>query len=260
MYSEEELTRKLTTQVFGRTVFAFDSISSTNTYAKELAAKGAAEGTVVIADHQTAGRGRFGRNWQAETGLNLLFSLIIRPAMSMDRIGLLPFFAAVGIALAVEDVAGITCECKWPNDLLYHGKKYCGILMESAVQKGKLDYAVIGIGLNVNQKNFVDGLNSKATSLSNECGMEFDRKEIYRQIISSLERLYQPVCKGDFTAVIREWKSRTAIFGKQIKFTMAKEVIRGVALGLASDGGLIVETNSQERILYAGDVTLINEI
>jgi BirA family biotin operon repressor/biotin-[acetyl-CoA-carboxylase] ligase len=260
MYSEEELTRGLTTHVFGRTVFVYDSIGSTNTYAKDIAAKGAGEGTVVIADHQTAGRGRFGRIWEAETGLNVLFSLIIRPTVSMDKIGLLPFFAAVGIALAVENVAGIQCECKWPNDILSHGKKCCGILMESVVQKEKLDYAVIGIGLNVNQKNFVDSLNSKATSLCNECGREFDRKDMFRQIMSSLELLYQPVCKGDFTAVIREWKARAAIFGKQIKLTLANDVIQGVALGLASDGGLIVETNSQQRVFYAGDVSLIHEV
>jgi BirA family transcriptional regulator, biotin operon repressor / biotin---[acetyl-CoA-carboxylase] ligase len=260
MYSKEELTHGLTTQVFGRIVLVYDSIDSTNTCAKDFAAKGAGEGTVVIADHQTAGHGRFGRIWQAESGLNLLFTLIIRPALRMNKIGLLPFFAAVGIALTIENVAGIKCECKWPNDILCHGKKCCGILMESAVQKGKLDYAIIGIGLNVNQKNFIDGLNSRATSLSNECGREFDRKDIFCQTMSSLESLYQQVSKGDFTDVIREWKARTTIFGKRIKLTIADDVIQGVALGLASDGGLVVETKSRQRVFYAGDVTLINEI
>ena len=119
---------------------------------------------------------------------------------------------------------------------------------------------LFAIGLNVNQKNFIDGLNNRATSLSNECGKEFDRKDIFCQIMSSLELLYQQVSKGDFTNVIREWKARTTIFGKGIKLTIADDVIQGVVLGLASDGGLVVETKSRQRVFYAGDVTLINEI
>ena len=260
MYSEEELRRGLTTQVFGRTIFVYDSIDSTNTHAMDIAAKGAGEGTVVIADHQTAGRGRFGKIWQAESGVNLLFSLIIKPTISMDKVGLLPLFAAVGIALTIEHITGILCECKWPNDILFHGKKCCGILMESTVQNRKLDYAVIGIGLNINQKNFADDLRNSATSLSNACDREFDRKELFCRILSSLELQYQHVSKGDFSTVIREWKARTAIFGKQIKLTSAHDIIRGVAVGLASDGGLVVETNSQQRVFYAGDVTLIKEV
>jgi BirA family transcriptional regulator, biotin operon repressor / biotin---[acetyl-CoA-carboxylase] ligase len=256
MYSEEELKCGLTTQVFGSRLFVYDSIDSTSSRAKIFANKGAEEGTVVIADHQTAGRGRFGRTWFAESGSGLLFSVIVRPTFSMDKIGLLPFFAAVGIANAVETVTGMQCECKWPNDILLNKKKCCGILMESISQKNKFDYAILGIGLNVNQKRFPDDLEGTATSLNSECGREFDRRNVFCQIMSSLESYYTDVSKGNFNTVLKEWKARTTIFGKRITLTQAADVIDGIAVNLAADGGLVVETETGQRVFHAGDVTI----
>ena len=255
MHSEEEFQHGLTTKVFGRTLFVFETIDSTNTYAKALASNGAEEGTVVIADHQTSGRGRFGRTWFAEPGSSLLFSIIIRPTFNADKAGLLPFFAAVGIALAVETVTGLQCECKWPNDILLHHKKSCGILLESTYQYNKLDYAIIGIGLNVNQMNFSGDLAATATSLRKEYGRELDRRNVFRQIMSSLESLYTDVNRGNFDTVLMEWKARAAVFGKRIKLSQTANVIEGIAIALADDGGLIVETGSGQRVFHAGDVT-----
>ena len=257
MYSEEELQRGLTTQVFGRKIFTYDSIDSTNTCAKTLANNGAEEGTVVIADHQTAGRGRLGRIWHVEPGSSLLFSIIIRPTFTMDIVGLLPFFAAVGIAFAIEKVTNTQCECKWPNDILINGRKCCGILMESTIQQDKLDYVVIGIGLNVNQNIFPSELKGKATSLSNECGTEFDRRNVFSHIMSSLDSLYIDVSRGDFKSVLMEWKARTAIFSKQITLTQAADVINGTAIALADDGGLVVDTTTGRHTFHAGDVTIV---
>jgi BirA family transcriptional regulator, biotin operon repressor / biotin---[acetyl-CoA-carboxylase] ligase len=259
MYSKEEFQRELTTKVFGRNIIVFDSLDSTNAYAKTLASKGAQEGTVIIADHQTAGRGRFGRIWLDESGSSLLFSLIIRPEFSRDKIGLLPFFAAVGVALAVEKVTGRRCECKWPNDLLFSGKKYCGILMESSFQQNNLDYVIIGIGLNVNQKKFFGDLEGRATSLGNECCMEFDRSNIFCQVMSSLESLYRKVSVGNFNHVLMEWKERAAIFGKRIALTQDAHVIDGIAITLSTDGGLVVETETGRCVFFAGDVIVMNQ-
>jgi BirA family biotin operon repressor/biotin-[acetyl-CoA-carboxylase] ligase len=256
MYSEEELQRGLSTKIFGRKLFVYDSIDSTNACAKILANKGAEEGTVVIADHQTAGRGRFGKTWHAESGSSVLFSVIVRPTFGMDKIGLLPFFAAAGIALAVETITGLQCECKWPNDVLLNKRKCCGILMESNLQKNKLDYVIIGIGLNVNQKNFFTDLEGKATSLRNECGREIDRRNVFCQIMSSLESLYKHVSRGDFNNVLMEWKARATLLGKRIMLTQAEAVIEGMAINLAPDGGLVVETKTGRHVFYAGEVTL----
>ena len=259
MFIEEELKRGLTTKIFGRTLSIYDSLDSTNACAKTLANKGADEGTVVIADHQTAGRGRFGRTWQAEAGSSVLFSVILRPTLSIDKIGLLPFFAAVGIANAVETITGLHCECKWPNDILLRGKKCCGVLLESTSQQCTLDYAIMGIGLNVNQKIFLGDLAGKATSLRCESGLEFDRRNVFCQILSSLESYYTQVCKEDFNTVLMEWKARATIFGKRITLRQVADSIDGIAVGLSVDGGLVVETESGRRVFYAGDVTITQQ-
>jgi BirA family biotin operon repressor/biotin-[acetyl-CoA-carboxylase] ligase len=187
-----------------------------------------------------------------------LFSVIIRPGFSTEQVGLLPFFAAVGIALAVEKATGIQCECKWPNDILMQDKKCCGILMESTFQHNRLDYIIIGIGLNVNQKIFLHDLEDKATSLSRECGKELDRRNIFCAIMSSLESLYTDVSRGDFDAVLMEWKARALIFGQRIQLSQAANVTDGIAIALAHDGGLVVETRTGQRVFHAGDVTFAN--
>lgn len=257
--SSEELQRGLNTHTFGRKLFVYNSIDSTNACAKLLASTGIEEGTVVIAEYQTAGRGRLRRTWIAESGSNLLFSVIIRPRLERDKAGLLPFFAAASIALAVEAVTGKPCECKWPNDLLMNGKKFCGILIESAFQHHLLDYAVIGIGLNVNQKSFSGELADRATSLSRECDKEFDRKDIFHRVMTSLESLYTEVVKGNFSTTLKEWKTHSTMFDKFITLTQAGEEIHGRAIALAADGGLVLTTPDGQRVYYAGDVTNIRE-
>jgi BirA family transcriptional regulator, biotin operon repressor / biotin---[acetyl-CoA-carboxylase] ligase len=259
MYTEEELQLGLTTEVFGRQLYVYDTIDSTNASAKMCANNGAREGTVVITDHQTAGRGRFGKIWQAESGSSLLFSVVIRPSFSKDRIGLLSFFAAAGVATAVETITGKQCECKWPNDILLHEKKFCGILMESTFQKNALDYIIIGIGVNVNQRNFPGELAGNATSLSMECGRALDRRIVFCSILSSLELLYRDVRTGNFNTVLAEWKARTTIFGKRVTLVQDAHAIDGIAVNLAADGGLIVETKTGRRVFYAGDVTLAKQ-
>jgi BirA family transcriptional regulator, biotin operon repressor / biotin---[acetyl-CoA-carboxylase] ligase len=256
MYSKEELQNGLNTHAFGKKIFTYDSIDSTNACAKMLASNGAEEGTVVIAEFQTAGRGRLGRTWQAESGSNALFSIIIKPMLEINKVGLLPFFAAAGVALAIEEVTSLRCECKWPNDVLLNSKKCCGILMESSFQHNILDHAIIGIGVNVNQKAFSGDLRERATSLSQECNKEFDRRDVFQKILASLESLYLKVKKGDFETTLNEWKSRTTIFGKQITLIQASEKIHGCAIALSADGGLILATPHGQRVCYAGDVTI----
>jgi BirA family biotin operon repressor/biotin-[acetyl-CoA-carboxylase] ligase len=259
MYSKDELQRGLNTHTFGRELFVYDSIDSTNTCAKALASTHAEEGTVVITEYQTAGRGRLGRTWLAESGSSLLFSVIIRPTIDLNKIGLLPIFAAASVALAVEAASGISCECKWPNDVLMNGKKCCGILIESAFQHHVLDYAIIGIGLNVNQKSFSEELADKATSLNRECNKEFDRKEVFHRVMTSLESLYSEVVQGNFSTTLKEWKARSSMFGKLITLTQAGKEIRGRAFALAADGGLVLTTPHGQSVYYAGDVTIVKQ-
>jgi BirA family transcriptional regulator, biotin operon repressor / biotin---[acetyl-CoA-carboxylase] ligase len=260
MIPKEEFEKGLNTRILGQKLFVYDTVNSTNTWAKKIAAIGAKEGTVVVADYQMAGHGRLGRTWVSEAGSNLLFSIIVRPRLDSSKAGLLPFFAAVGTAFAVEGITGLHCECKWPNDVLLNGKKCCGILLESGFKHNELDYAVIGIGLNVNQRYFGEDLYSKATSLCIGSGKEFDRKIVFQRVLISLESLYTDVKKGYFDITLREWNSRTAMFGKQITLNQAGQTVTGRAISLTDDGGLMLETREGVRTFYAGDVTVINQM
>jgi BirA family biotin operon repressor/biotin-[acetyl-CoA-carboxylase] ligase len=254
MFSKEELLSGLDTQVFGQKIYTYNSIDSTNSCAKVIANNGAKEGAIVIAEYQTEGRGRQGRTWQSEPGLNLLFSLVIRPSLEINSVGLLPFFAAAGVAIAVEGYLGIRCECKWPNDVLLNGKKFCGILMESSFQNNMLDYAVIGIGLNVNQKKFGPDIGKKATSLGVELKRDLDRKTIFQLVIRSLESIYADVRSGKFENVLKEWKARASIFGREIVLIQAGNKIEGKAVSLMEDGGLVILTSEGNKVFYSGDI------
>ncbi len=257
MFTKEELQAGLGTNIFGQKIYTYNSIDSTNSCAKVIASTGAVEGAIVITEYQTEGRGRQGRTWQSESGLNLLFSLVIRPSLDVNNVGLLPFFAATGVANAVEDHLKIKCECKWPNDVLLNGKKFCGILMESSCQNNQLEYAVIGIGLNVNQKEFGPDLEKKATSLSIESNKELDRKAIFQHVVRSLESVYADVQSGNFANILKAWKDRASIFGKEITLTQTGTKTEGKALLLREDGGLAISTSEGEKVFYSGDITII---
>src|SRR5512140_1081597 len=150
MYTAEALRKGLKTDHFGRKIYTFETIDSTNNCARALAGCWAEEGTVIIAEQQTAGRGRLGRSWEANPNENLTFSIILRPTISPDAVNLLPLSVAVAVSEAIEKLTGMRPECKWPNDLLLDGKKVAGILLEGSVTQSKVDWIVIGVGVNVN--------------------------------------------------------------------------------------------------------------
>lgn len=256
MFSKRELLDGLQTKIIGRRLFVFDEIDSTNTCAKALADTGMEDGTVVVADHQTAGRGRLGRAWLADPASNLLFSIILRPRIAHMHIGLLPLFAAAGVALAIEEATNTKVECKWPNDLVLGGRKFCGILLESLIAEETLDFAVVGIGLNVNQKAFNDALKDRATSLLNETGSTYDRRNMFQQVLKSLDTLYGSVRKDVFSTALKEWNARARMFGHSVTLTQGEQVFSGIARHIADDGGLVLETAAGNRTFYAGDVTM----
>jgi BirA family transcriptional regulator, biotin operon repressor / biotin---[acetyl-CoA-carboxylase] ligase len=214
------------------------------------------EGTVVISDHQSAGRGRLGRSWVSEAGKNLLFSIILRPHIEQERIGLLSFFTAVGVAKGIESVIQNRMEFKWPNDILLNKKKCCGILLESSLISDKLNYAVIGIGINVNQQKFHKDLAHHATSLRNETRTIIERKELFHAILRSLDILYVQVHRGKFDLVLKEWLARTSFIGKKISLMHDNEIIRGTVHSINHAGALVLKTQKGLQTFYAGDVTL----
>ncbi len=257
MYSEQALRKGLRTQLFGNKIYTFDTIDSTNNCARALAGCWAEEGTIIIAEQQTAGRGRLGRVWQANPNENLTFSIILRPSVTPDRLNILPLFVAVAIAAAVEKTTGLKVECKWPNDLLINNRKFCGILIEGSVKQGTVEYVVVGIGINVNQERFPGELAGKATSLRLEKREIIDRQKLFREILDRMEQEYKADGATGFRSTLPLWLSHTTMINKRISVSEHGTILSGIVKGLSDDGGLIVQTNGTERTLFAGDVTIV---
>ena len=172
-------------------IYRFDKLDSTNSHLLKLGDEGFPEGTVVIADEQTMGRGRFGRRWETEPLSSLLFSLLLRPKfLQPDEIFILTFAASVAVAEAIEDSVDIKPELKWPNDVLVEGKKVCGILLESSFGSRGLSHVVLGIGLNVNQAKFSPEIACKATSLFLSTGKKHDREEVFLSILKKFSLIH----------------------------------------------------------------------
>lgn len=259
MFSKDDILRDLATKKIGRKIYVFETIDSTNLCAKTLARAGADDGTVVVADYQTSGRGRLGRSWDATPGSSILFSTVLRPHLREAHAGLLTFFAAVSVARAVEEQTRLPVECKWPNDLLLNGKKFCGILLENSFNGSTLDHSVAGIGLNVEHNAFPGELRHRATSISNESGRKEDRLQLFRRILDQMDQLYPEIASESFERIVDEWRSRCGMFGHAVKVLQNEKKVEGSAVGLSPEGGLILKTAEGTTTVYAGEVTVVPE-
>ena len=257
MLTEQVLRRGLKTRLLGGKVYSFESIDSTNTCAKALASCFSPEGTVVIAEKQTAGRGRLGRSWQANPGENLTFSIVLRPGPAKGTVNLLPLLVAVAVADAVQALTGVSAGCKWPNDLLLGGKKFAGILLEGALKEDALDFVVVGVGVNVHQTEFPEDLSGRATSLRLATGKTVDREELFKLILERVEDLYLGTRSAGFNGILPLWHARSAMTGTTVSVQAGDAVLTGVVTGLSPEGGLVLRTNGAEQTVYAGDVTVV---
>jgi len=255
--SKESVLKGLKTQVIGKKLFVFESIDSTNACAKTLAEAGTAEGTVVVADFQTAGRGRLGRAWLSEPGTNLLFSVVLRPTLKKESAAILTFYSAVFIARALESICGHSIECKWPNDILLNGKKCCGILLENSFVQDRFDFSVIGIGINVNQAVFPEDLANRATSLMKELQHKVDRTKLLQELLRTADTLLPSTRAGWAKEIMDDWNSHCSMFGKPVTISHGDDRISGTALRLDAEGGLVISTASGPSTFYAGDVTIV---
>ncbi len=244
----------LKTRAFGRKLFVFHEIDSTNACARALADIGNPLGTVIIADHQTAGRGRLGRPWNSEPRTNLLFSVLLGSGREFP-LWRWTYLLSEASARAVRRVTGLEVATKWPNDLLIAGRKCCGILLESA---GTVDkpLCVGGIGLNVNQQHFPPEFQGRATSLRNETGSIHDRTHLFQELMLSIEDLYDRSLEDGGYAMLRSWTERCTTFGRPVAVRGAGLHLDGTAVGLSDDGGLMVRHGAHTTTVYAGDVTI----
>jgi BirA family biotin operon repressor/biotin-[acetyl-CoA-carboxylase] ligase len=253
---ESLLKSRLKTRFVGRNLHYYEQLPTTMETARELARTGAPEGAIVIAGTQTAGRGRLARTWLSPQG-SLAMSVILKPALK--NLPELIMVASLAVVKAIRRVASLETQIKWPNDVILRGRKVCGILIENEVKAGKVNFAVIGIGINVNfNPGELPEITDIATSLSHEAGKEISYIDLAATLIEELERLYVEARSG--AAVYKEWRQNMETLGKRIKVDTGKTVEQGTAETVTENGNLILRHDDGSLAeIVAGDVTVIKE-
>lgn len=249
----EELEKELPPEFSGR-VICLDEVESTNNLAKELAAGSRFKPVgLIVADKQTGGRGRFQRVWASPKG-GIWMSLVVRPGISAVDASKMAPLAAVIVAEVIIETSGLPARIKWPNDILINDKKVCGILTEMAAEVERVEYLVIGIGLNANfDAKTIRGFS--ATTIKSELGRAVNRVELISKIASRLSKEL-PLLTAGYERIAARWKALSITLGKDVQISSAERVFKGRAIDIDSDGALIVELPSGERrTVRAGDVS-----
>jgi len=244
---------------FWKKVLYFASVDSTNELAMALSAENAAvNGTVVIADCQKRGRGRLGRKWVSPPGRNVYMSVILKTVMAPAEAVFLTVAASTACAVAIRNTTGLDVRIKWPNDLMVEGKKIGGILAELRSHPAKSNFAVIGMGINVNSgiADFPEELRGIATSVREESGKRFSRAPIIVEVLRELENWYRTLINGERPWLLKRWKELSSTTGKKVIITVGSETFSGLAVDIDEDGMLLVQLHSGDiRRISAGDLT-----
>ncbi|SCH49262.1 Bifunctional protein BirA [uncultured Blautia sp.] len=256
IYNETTIADQIHTKWAGKTVHFARETDSTNLWIKRLAKEGASEGTLALAEFQSAGRGRLGRSWEVPEGTSVMMSILLRPKFEPQYAPTLTLVMGMAVAKAVKNL-GFDVSIKWPNDVVVSHKKICGILTEMGVRDGKIDYAVIGVGINVNIKEFPEEMADKATSLYLESGKEFDRSQIPGLVMEAFEKYYEKFAATcDLSGLKEEYESILANYNQSVR-VLAKEPYEGVARGITDGGELLVEkTDGTIVAVSAGEVSV----
>ncbi len=253
--NEPAIMSYLQTKSLGRKMDVFKTVDSTNNFAKSLAQLGAVHGTTVVAEQQTAGRGRMGKKFLSPANQGIYLSVVIRPQLPVDYALMITSCAAVAVAQAIENLSGLNCGIKWVNDLYAGGKKLCGILTEAAigVEQGGLDYAVIGIGVNVSNSTFPKEIEDIATSIRAQTGSGCNRSQLTAEILNCLEQQLDNITSEKF---LDEYRRRSVLIGKRIELTRTDSVEKVTCIGIDSRGKLIIrKDNGEEEAISSGTVT-----
>lgn len=253
----EELKILLPTPGFVREIHVYDQLSSTNDLAKKMAAEGAGEGTVVIAEQQLKGRGRMGRPWFSRPGSGLWFSLILRPDIPPYQAPRLIFVIAVAVCRALRLHTALEAAIKWPNDILISGKKVCGILTEMSAEIDKLDYVVAGIGINVRFTELSPELRETAIALEEAGAKNLRRTNLLMSVLKELETEYKSYLTAGFPGVLKRWRQYDCTLGHEVMVSSQEESYSGRAVDINEEGCLMVKTTQGEiHTVVVGDVSL----
>jgi BirA family biotin operon repressor/biotin-[acetyl-CoA-carboxylase] ligase len=253
-----EIEDGLQTDFMGRRIHYFKKTISTQEVAKKLAMEGAREGTTVIAEMQTGGKGRRGRAWHSPPG-GIYLSILLRPRISPTQAPLLTLLAGVATARVLRHLYGLKAELKWPNDVMVGDRKICGILTEMGAETEIVNYCIMGIGINANVElaDFPLEFRGATTSLKEELGEKISRAELVRKLLKEIEQLYLIFEKRGPLQILNEWRALTNTLGAWVRVTGQTEVIEGRAMDIDSNGALLVKLQDGSlKKVVAGDVSL----
>lgn len=258
LVTSSEILQNLRTRRIGQHVISVQEVDSTNLLAAKLADRGEPDGTLVIAELQTGGKGRRGRSWFSPAGTGIWMSLILRPSLPMAQAPLITLIAAVAVSQALTEITGCMAGIKWPNDILFEGKKCCGILTEMSMESDEINYVILGIGVNVNQQaaDFPEEIAARATSLGIVSGSQFRRSEVVQLILERFESVYDRfLAEGSFAPIRELWIKQSITIGKQVSAQTPRGVIQGTAVGLDDMGALMVRDGAGNlQKIYSADI------
>lgn len=258
IFSSSEILKGIKPSRIGKHIYCFKKVDSTNRVAKILAEQGIPDGTLIVADYQTAGRGRISRSWIAPPGSSILCSFILYPPIPVEKIIHITMISSLAALYAIADTTGIVAGIKWPNDLYIDQKKVSGILLECDTRENQIKWVVIGIGINVNfDPSIYRDICDIATSLSNECGTAVSRIELLRHLIFHFDDLYNRLLSTGFPELKTIWEQHSCILNKSVTVTEASTIVKGTVCGFTDSGHLILKDDmgQQQEILW-GDVSL----
>lgn len=252
-----EIDSALHTETFGRHVVYLESTQSTNEEAKKIAREGAEEGTIVVAEEQITGHGRLARGFYSPLAKGIWFSLILRPKFFPMEASKCTLLAAVGVCRGIRRMGLADAGIKWPNDILVHGKKLVGILTLMSASMEKIDYIIMGIGINtgIKKNEFPEDFREGATSFLNE-GINVSRKDLLAAILGELEKEYSIAQDEGFDKVLDDWRALSVTLGQEVRVIFGDDSYTGKAVDIDRDGCLLVNTGSEVKRVIAGDVSI----
>ena len=256
-----EIIRDLKTENIGKRVYYFEELDSTQNFAQQIAADKKENGTIVIAEKQTSGRGRLDRKWTSPKG-GIWFSLIIHPKFDVSSSTLIPILSAVALSKSIKKILGVETEVKWPNDIILNGKKVAGILVDASVQANNIDYLILGIGINfdIDTKK----LEKRLSKTPNFYGVNSLRgnnnktppKILLKEFLFQFEKNLSSLDKGEKAKIVKEWTKKAAGIGRKITINTSSGKISGISQGIDSDGALKIKTKKKIERILVGDVDL----
>ena len=255
LLSEQAIEEGLSTKVVGRHIVYRERVDSTNNVAKKLADEGAPEGTIVVAEEQTGGRGRINRSFLSPFAKGGWFSLILRPNIPPMEVSKMTLLAAVAVARAIRHHGLTDCGIKWPNDILVKGRKMVGILTELNGSAEKVNYIIMGIGVNtgITAEDLPKDLQSIVTSFARE-GVRVSRLALLETLLKEIEGLYQTVCREGFAPILAEWRALSCMLGQDVTVTSIDKTFSGKAVDIDENGNLLVATPEGVEVVMAGDI------